>query len=148
MNNRTHLLAQLEDGQSNGDNEWEEGQLQRVPGFQTQNTNSQRDKSHGFQENEHQDWHDDFLELSFTSFANWACTFLVEFDIECQLIIFEVPGADCDLCVSDRELEGHVMGLDVVFDVIEKVTVGAGSHVIGSIVLCYFDRVRDLKIIV
>lgn len=60
------FFAQLEDGESDGHNEREERELESVPGFQTQDTESQRDEGDGLEEDEDQDGDEDFLQLGFT----------------------------------------------------------------------------------
>lgn len=60
------FLAQLEDGESDGHNEGEERELKSVPGFQTQDTESQRDEGDGLEEDEDQDGNEDLLQLGFT----------------------------------------------------------------------------------
>lgn len=61
------LLAQLEDGESDGHYEGEERELKSVPGFKTQDTESQRDEGDGLEKDEHQDGDENFLQLGFTS---------------------------------------------------------------------------------
>lgn len=58
------LLAQLEDGESHGDDEREEAELESVPGLKPEHTDGQGHQSHGLQEDEHQDGDDDLLQLS------------------------------------------------------------------------------------
>lgn len=97
----THLLAKLEDGQGDGNHEGEEGQLQRVPGLQTKDTNGQGDEGHSLEEHEHQDGDNDLLELSLAGLTDGAGTFLVELNVQGQLIIVKVPRAHSDLGVND-----------------------------------------------
>lgn len=54
---------QLEDGQTDGDDEREERQLQGVPGLQAQHTDGERDQGEGLEHDEHHDGHEDLLEL-------------------------------------------------------------------------------------
>jgi len=61
------LLYQLEDGQSDGDDEREERQLQGVPRLQTQHTDGEWDECECLEHDEHHDGHKDFLKL--VSFA-------------------------------------------------------------------------------
>lgn len=61
------LLTQLEDGQSDGDDEREETQLQCVPGFQSEHTDCQWDEGHSLQQDEHDNWNEQLLELVLTS---------------------------------------------------------------------------------
>lgn len=136
----THLLAQLEDGQSDGDNEREEGELKRVPGLQTEDTDGQGDQGHSLQQHEHQDRDDDLLKLGFTGFADGAGTFLVELDVKAQFVIVEVPWAHGHFGVSDWQLEGDVMRLDVVLYAVEEVVSRAASDVVASAVLRYLNR--------
>lgn len=56
-----YLLAQLEDGQRDGDDEREEGQLQRIEGLQTEHAERQWNQGDGLQQDEHHDWDDDLL---------------------------------------------------------------------------------------
>lgn len=135
----TNLLAELEDGQSDGYDEREEGQLQRVPGLQTEDAEGQRDEGHGLEEDEHQDGDDDLLELGFAGFADGPRAILVELDVEAQFIAVEVPGADGDLGVGDGQLEGHVVGLDVVFDRVHEVARRTAGDVVASTILCHFN---------
>jgi hypothetical protein len=65
---RSYLLAQLEHRQTHSHQEGEERQLERVPGFETQDSKSQRHQSHRFQKHEDQDRHHDLLQLGF---ATW-----------------------------------------------------------------------------
>lgn len=64
-----YLLAQLEDGQRDGDDEREEGQLQRVEGLQTEHAERQWNQGDGLQQDEHHDWDDDLLQLGFASWS-------------------------------------------------------------------------------
>lgn len=57
------FLHQLEDGQSDGDDEREEGQLQGVPGLQAQHSDGERDQRQSLEHDEHHDRHEDFLQL-------------------------------------------------------------------------------------
>lgn len=61
------LLAQLEDGKSNGHYEGEERKLKSVPGLQTQDTKSQRNQGDGLEEDEDQDRDENLLQFGFTS---------------------------------------------------------------------------------
>lgn len=118
--------------------------MQSVPGLQTEDTDSQRDEGHGLEEHKDQDGHDDLLELSLAGLTNGASTFLVELDVEGQLIIVKVSGANGDLGVSNWQLEGHVVRLDEALDVVEEITRGAACDVIGSTIFRHFNSVRDL----
>ena len=140
----THLFAKLEDGQSDGNHEGEEGQLQRVPGLQTEDTDGQGDKGHSLEEHEHQDGDDDLLELGLTGLTNGACALLVELNIHGQLIIVKVPRADSDLGVSDGQHEGHIVRLDEVLNAVEEIASRATSDIVGSTILRYFNGVGDL----
>lgn len=57
------LLEQLEHRQTDGDEEGEEAELESVPGLESQDAESQRDQSHGLEQNEHQDGDQDLLQL-------------------------------------------------------------------------------------
>lgn len=57
------LLEQLEHGQADGDEEGEEAELESVPGLESQDTESQRDQSHGLEQHEYQDGDEDLLQL-------------------------------------------------------------------------------------
>lgn len=111
----------MEDGQSYGDHEGEERQLESVPGLQTEDTDSQRDESHCLEENEDQDGDNDLLELSLASLSDGASAILVELDVQTELIMVQVPGADGDLSVSDGQLEADVVGLDEVLDAVHEI---------------------------
>lgn len=60
---RAYLLAQLEDGEGESSDEGEERQLQSIPGFKSEHSQSERDQSHGFQENEDEEGNEKFLQL-------------------------------------------------------------------------------------
>lgn len=141
----THLLAELEDGQRDGDHEGEEGQLQSVPGLQTEDTDGERDEGHGLEEDEHQDGDDDLLELSLAGLADGAGTLLVELNVQGQLIIVEVPGAHSDLSVDDWQLEGNIVGLDEVLNAVEEIAIRASTDIVGCTILSHLDGVGDLK---
>jgi hypothetical protein len=61
------LLAQLEDGESHGDDEREEAELERVPGLEAEHADGQGHQGHGLQQDEHQDGDDDLLQLALAS---------------------------------------------------------------------------------
>lgn len=52
---RSQFLAQLEDGQTHGNYERKEGQLQRIPSLQTEDTERQWDQCDGLEEDENKD---------------------------------------------------------------------------------------------
>jgi len=53
----------LEDGQTDGYDEREERQLQRVPCLQAQHADGERDQCERLEHDEHHDGHEDLLEL-------------------------------------------------------------------------------------
>lgn len=61
------LLAQLEDGESHGDDEREEAELKGVPGLESKHADGQGHQGHGLQQHEHQDGDDDLLQLALAS---------------------------------------------------------------------------------
>jgi hypothetical protein len=67
------LLAQLEDGQSHGDDEREEAELERVPGLEPEHADGQGHQGHGLQQHEHQDGDDDLLQLALASYGQINC---------------------------------------------------------------------------
>ena len=101
------LLAELEDGQADGDDEREEGELQGVPGLQTEHTDGQGDEGHSLEQDEDQDGDDDLLELGLAGLSNGAA--LAELDVEAHLVVLEVARADLD-GGFERQLEGHIVG--------------------------------------
>lgn len=141
----THLLAELEDGQSDGHHEREERQLEGVPGLQSKDTDSQGDEGHGLEQHEYEDRDDDLLELSLTSLADGPSSFLVELNVQAQFVLIEVPGADGDFSVSNRQLEGHVVGLNEVLDGVEEVSGRTASDFVTRTVLCHLHGFRDLE---
>lgn len=106
------LLAKLEDGQADGDDEAEERQLQGVPSLETEDSDGQRNEGHGLEEDEHEDRYDDLLELGLAG-LNGAT--LAEFDVEGQFLVVDVAGGHFDGRVQ-RKLEGHVVGSYVLPD--------------------------------
>lgn len=63
------LLDQLEDGQTDGYDEREEGQLQGVPRLQTEYSDGERDERERLEHDENHDGHEDLLQL-----MTFACT--------------------------------------------------------------------------
>lgn len=141
---RSYLLAKLEDCESNGNDEREEGQLKCVPSLQSEDADSQGDEGHSLEEHEHQDGHDDLLELGLTGLANRAGTFLVELDVQAEFVVFQIPRAHGHFRVGDGQLEGDVVGADVVLHAVKEVTGGAAAEVAGGVVLCHLDGVGNL----
>lgn len=58
-----NLLAQLEDGERDGDDEGEEGQLKSVPCFETQHADGQRHQGHCLEEDEDHNGDQDLADL-------------------------------------------------------------------------------------
>lgn len=106
-----NLLAQLEDGQSNRDDEAEEGQLKGVPCLETEHTNGQWDQSHRLQQDKDHDGDDDFLQFGPSGFFDGSS--LAELEVEAQLVVFDVSSADFDSSV-ERHFEGHVVGNKII----------------------------------
>lgn len=64
------------------DNSWYEcdhSQLQSIPSFDTENSKSQWDQSHGFDDYEHQNGCEDFLDFAFLA-TSWNVSFWVRFN--------------------------------------------------------------------
>lgn len=127
------LLAQLEDGQTDGDDEGEEGQLEGVPGLQSQDTEGEWHQGHRFKEHEHQDGDEDLLQFGFTcckttkrllSFGvGWLggwLTFLyavAEVDFEVDFVVVQVSGGQSD-GTDGGQFECGIVALDVLFNVV------------------------------
>lgn len=58
------LLAQLENGQTDGDDEGEKAELKGIPCLETEYTDSQRNQGHCLQQNEHHQRDQDLLQLA------------------------------------------------------------------------------------
>lgn len=138
-----YLLAQLEDGQSNGDDEREEGQLEGVPGLQSQDTESHWDQSHGLQKDEHHDWDDDLLQLGLAGFDGAASGGFWEADGQAQFFVVDVAGRHGDLGVGNWQLEGDIVALQVLFDIVQDSVAAAGSQSSISISV-HFDVIGEL----
>lgn len=141
----THLLAQLEDGQTDGDDEREEGQLQGVPGLQTKDSDSHWDQSHSLQKDEHHDGDDDLLQLRFAGFDSAASgSRFGEVDCQAQLIVVDVTRGNGELCVSDWQLEGYIVASHIFFNVVQNTTRTACSTAAVSIAV-NFDVISKLS---
>jgi hypothetical protein len=106
-----YLSAQLEDGQTNGDDEREEGQLQGVPGLQTEHTESHWHQCHRFQQNENQDWDEDFLQFRF--FASFFGR--LEGHLDVQFVVGDVAWRDGHFGAGHWQFDGDIVTLEVVF---------------------------------
>lgn len=83
-----YLSAELENSETNGDDEWEEWQLECIECFDTQNTKTQWNKCDYFQKDESQNWNGNFLQLRFAWF-DWSG---VEFNFEVNFVILKITG--------------------------------------------------------
>lgn len=86
-----NLLAELENGHTDGHDKAEERELQSIPGLQAKYTDGQGNQSHRLQENEHENRDDDLLQLGPASLIDG--TALAELDIEGELIVLDVARA-------------------------------------------------------
>jgi len=137
------LLAQLEDGHADRHDEAEERELQRVPGFQTEYADRQRDQRHRLQQHEHEDGNDDFLQLGFASLVDGAT--LAELDVEGKLIVLDVARAHLHAGL-EWQLEGHVVrGQIGLHGVDEGILAASGNLLHGARVARHFHRVGHLE---
>ena len=137
----SHLLAQGEDGQSGGGDEGEEGQLEGVPGLQSQDSQSQGDQSHGLQEHEHHDGDEDLLQLGLAGLHSAAGG--SEVDLEVHLVGLGGGGVG-DGGIGGRDLELNVAALHEALQLGGQI-VGSGRHlVVSSSVAGHLDVVEDL----
>lgn len=125
------LLAQLEDSQTDGDDEGEEGQLKGVPGLESQDTNGQRDEGYGLEQDEDQNGDDDLLELGLAGLDGAA---FAELEVEAQLVVVDVAGGHLDGGV-EGQLEGDVVGGQVAADRLEEraITEAATGQLVNGV---------------
>lgn len=110
------LLAQLEDGQTDGHDEAEEGQLQGVPRLKAKHSNGQWDQRHGLEQNKHEDRDDHLLELGLARLLH--CATLAELHVEAQPVVLQFATAHLHRRL-ERQLERHVVGGQVVLHFVE-----------------------------
>lgn len=107
--------------------------MECVPGFQTQDSEGEWYQSHGFQENEDQDGDEDLLQFGF-----FATGFVGELDVHIQFIVIEIAWADGDFGSSNWELEGDIVGLDVILDGVDEVAgCSTSSYFVSIVVIAY-----------
>lgn len=136
------FLAELEDGHSDGDDEAEEGELEGVPGLETEDTDGERDESHGLEQDEDEDGDDDLLQLGFAGLLDAAT--LAKLDVESELIVVDVPGAHLHGRLHGQ-LEGDVMGGQVALDVLQEGSLAASGHLFSGVrVASDFHRLGNL----
>lgn len=137
------LLAQLEDGHADRHDEAEERQLQRVPGFQAEHADRQRYQRHRFQQDEHEDGNDDFLQLGFTGLIDG--TALAELYVEGELIVLDVARAHLHGGV-ERQLEGHVVRGQVGLHGVDEGTLATGGNLLCRVRIArYLHRIGYLE---
>ena len=122
---RTHLAAQLEDGETDRNDEREEWQLQSVEGLDAQNAETQRHQNDGLQQDKGQNWNGDFLQFRFARFISWAV--LVEFDLQVELIVAKVPGGNGDSGIGHWEIHRHIVAANVLVQIVQNIRLGAST---------------------
>lgn len=137
---QTHLLAQLEDGQTGGGDEREERQLECVPGLQSQHAESQRDEGHGLQQDKDHDGDEDLLQLGLAGLDGTACG--SEVDLELHLVALGGRRVG-DGGIGSGNLELDVAAGHKVLQFGGQV-IRAGRDNVGSSVAGHFDVVEDL----
>lgn len=144
---RAYLLAQLEDGQTDGHDEREERQLQRVPGLQSEDSERHRDQGHGLQQDEHHDRDDDLLQLGLAGFDGAASSVggLRESDGQGELLVVDVAGRNGNLGVRYRKLEGDIVTLQVLLDGVQGSTADAARSISAESVAVHLDVISELK---
>lgn len=137
-----YLLAQLEDGEGDRDDEREERQLERVPGLQSKDSQGEGHQGNDLQQDEHQDGDDDLLQLGLAWLDSWSPGLISgEVDVDVKFFVIEAAGRYGDLGSGDGELESDIVTLEVFLDNIEEVATGraAGDFVSVVVVARYFD---------
>lgn len=112
-----HLSAELENGQTDWYNEWEEWQLKCVECLDSQDTKTQWNKCDYFQKDESQNWDGDFLQFRFARF-NWS---IVEFNFEINFVIFQITCWDGDFAVCNWQIHRHIVALNIVCKCVQNV---------------------------
>lgn len=137
-----HLLAQLEDSQTSGGDEGEEGQLERVPSLQTQHAEGQGDQGHGLQEDEHHDGDEDLLQLGLAGLGGTACGSEVDREVHFAALAGWGVGNGG---VGGGNLELDVAALHKVLQLGGQVVRSGRNHVVGGSIAGHFDVAEDLK---
>lgn len=112
-----YLSAELENGQTDWDDEWEERQLKSVECFNAQNAKTQWHKSDDFQEDKSQDWNSDLLQFWFTWF-DWGS---VEFNFEVNFVIFQIASGNGDFAIGYWQIQWNIVALNVIWKCIQNV---------------------------
>lgn len=109
----------MEDGETDGDDEREERQLQRVEGFDAQDAEAEGHEGDGLQQNESQNWDCDFLQFGFPRLAGGVG--VVELDLEVDLVVVEVARRNGHFRFGDRQMNGHIVPLDELAEHVQHI---------------------------